>query len=246
MGSLLGGVKAGTLSGIAYMGGLALFNAAVLYALQGGAVRALSQPPVNAYCVATGVSNSTFTGTPQECFDTVVTLLIPIAAFLGFFVALAFASLLGTYYESLPTKNAVVKGEAAALGAGLVLLLFEGSGVYLTDSMGYLGDSFFVVWTVVFGFIMARLYRRYTRRVDFESQEPRMLRVMVDGRDLTGKWRTFATTSSHKIRAEVSNDASFTAWEAGGGVSIEDNRSFETVMEVNDDGSLKGIVAAKY
>ncbi len=245
MGSLLGGVKAGTLGGIVYLGGLALFNVGVLYAFQGDVVRALSQAPYNQFCIATGVSNSTFTGTPQDCFDSVVTILIPIAAFLGFFIALAFASLLGTYFERLPSR-AVVKGEVMAAGTGLVLFLVGASGEYFTDSTGYLVNGFFIAWTAFFGYLSARLYLRYTRRVDFDSQDPKLLRVLVDGRDLTGKWRTFATTSSHKIRAEVTSDASFKEWEGTGGVSIEDNRSFETVMEVKDAGTLKANVTDKY
>ena len=246
MGSLLGGVKAGTLSGILYMGGLALFNAAVLYAFQADVVHALSQPPYNAYCVLTGGSNSTFTGTPQDCFDSVVTVLIPVAAFLGFFVTLAFAALLGTYYEVIPTRNALVKGEAVATATGVVLFLAGLSGEYFTDSAGYVVSVFFVAWTAFFGLVMTRLYLRYTRRVEFECQYPDLLRVIVDGRDLTGKWRTFATTSSHKVRAEVSDDASFREWEGNGGVSLEDPRSFETVMEVGGDGALRGKVSAKY
>ena len=246
MGSLIGGVKAGTLSGMAYMGGVALFNVAVLYAFQGDVLRALSQAPYSQFCASAGLSNSTFTGTPQDCFDSVVTVLVPIAAFLGFFVALAFASVLGAYYESLPAKGAIVKGELVAAGTGIVLLFVGGSGEYFTDVTGYLVSGFFIAWTALFGYLLARLYLRYTRRVEFGSQEPKLLKVMVDGRDLTGKWRTFATTSSHKIRAEVTSDASFKEWETAGGVSVEDSRSFETVMEVNGDGSLRGRVAAKY
>ena len=69
---------------------------------------------------------------------------------------------------------------------------------------------------------------------------------MVDGRDCTGKARTFATTSSHKVRAEAAEDASFKEWEAAGGITLEDVRSFETVMEVNGDGKLTGKVGTKY
>ena len=68
----------------------------------------------------------------------------------------------------------------------------------------------------------------------------------MDRQDCTGKARTFAATSSHKVRAEVAEDASFKEWEATGGITLEDTRSFETVMEVGGDGTLRGVVGPKY
>jgi hypothetical protein len=103
-----------------------------------------------------------------------------------------------------------------------------------------------LLWTPLFGYLLGRLYKKYTREVEFSSQDPELLRVVVDGRESTGKVKTFATTSNHKLRAEVAEDASFKEWQATGGVSLEDTRSFETTMEVNDNGKLVGNVGTKY
>ena len=93
---------------------------------------------------------------------------------------------------------------------------------------------------------MGRLYRRYTRLVKFESLGEGSLRIIVDGKDYTGKARTLATTSTHKVRAEVAEDASFKEWEGEAGIAIDDPRSFETTIEISGDGTLKALVAKKY
>ena len=80
----------------------------------------------------------------------------------------------------------------------------------------------------------------------YESEDGGLLRVVVDGRDTTGRTRTFAATSSHRLRAEVGEGASFREREATGGVTLEDPRPIETVMEVNGEGTLRGRVTTKY
>lgn len=247
MGSFFGGIKAGTLSGILYVGGLAAFNVVLLYALKADVLTSISQANPVSCPMAPNVN-----GSAQDCFDLVVSVSVPFVAFVTFLVTFILAGFFGYYFDSLPTKSATAKG--LAFGALVALsILF---GVPLTFGVGliYIFDFqslvatvvFLLAWTPVFGYFLGRLYRKYTRVVGFESQDPALLKVVVDGRDYTGKRRTFATTSNHRLRAQVEEGASFREWEGAGGVSLEDPRSFETVMEVNDDGTVKGKVTGKY
>ena len=96
------------------------------------------------------------------------------------------------------------------------------------------------------GYFLGRLYKKYTGVVEFKAQDPESLRILVDGRDCTGKARTFALSSTHKVRAAVAEDASFKQWEVSGGLKVEDDRSFETLLEVGGNGTLNGAVGKKY
>lgn len=245
MGSFFAGIKSGTLSGIVYLGGLALFNVFVLYVFKAETLGALTQS-YSQFCTGTSPINSTITGSPEDCFASVVTVLVPTAAFLGFFVALLYAGILGRYYESFPGRHPVLRGETMAVIVGVNLLVFGLSGDYFTYNTGVAMNVFFIAWTVLFGFLLGRLYKRYTRLVSFESEDRNLLKILVDGRDQTGKSLTFALTSNHRLKAEVADDASFKEWEPVGGIKLEDPRSFETVMEIEGDGTLKGKVGGKY
>ena len=241
MGSFFAGIKAGTLGGIIYVGGMAAFNVVLLYALQADVVSSINQSNPLA-CPIPGNA----TASAQDCFVSLVTIDVPFVAFVAFFITLLYSGLFGLYHDYFPTLGTVSK---AVIVAGIVAvnLLFFGFAGYVFDSQSAVATvAFLVVWTGVFGYSLGRLYRRYTRAVRFESDEPAMLKIMVDGRDVTGKTRTFATTTNHRLRAELSEDASFKEWEAGGGVSLEDIRSFETTVEVNGDGTVRGRVSGKY
>lgn len=243
MGSFFAGVKAGTLGGFLYVGGTAVFNVILLYALKADVLNFIQQQ-YSTVCAPGTVINAT--NSVEDCFASVVAVDVPYIAFVAFFVVLTYAGLFGILYDSVPIKSSLVKGEAFALVAGLNLFLFGFSGFFFDQTSFIASGVFLVAWTLVFGYILGRLYRRYTRPVSIDSHDPSLLKVMVDGRDLTGKTRTFALTSSHKLRAELTDDASFREWEVTGGVSVEDSRSFETVVEVNGEGTLKGIVTRKY
>jgi len=239
MGSFFAGIKAGTLGGIFYIGGLAAFNAALLYAFKDAAMNLIYQN----YPTICPTINST---SIEACFSSVVEVYIPYTAFLGFFVSLFFAALFGWSYESFPGKSSLVKGEVVAVLVALGLVLGDLYGVILGPLATALLVAFFVIWTGLYGFIMGRLYVRYTRTVRFESSDVKLVKVMVDGKDYTGRTRTFAHTSTHEVRAEVDEGASFKGWDVSGGVMVEDPRSFETLMEVNGDGLLKAQGARKY
>ena len=243
MGSFFAGIKAGTLGGILYFGGLAIFNVALLYALKADFFVWVSHSTFSTSCPLVPAGNGT---SAAQCLSLVVSLSVPFLAFVGFFIGLAFAGLLGTYYDSLPTKSPTVKGELDAYLMAALLVYSGAAGYPFEFKAAVITFAFLAVWTAPFGYILGRLYLRYTRLVTMESQDRALLKVMVDGRDFTGKARTFALTSSHRLRADVAEDASFREWEVTGGISVEDRRSFETVMEVNGEGTLRGIVTKKY
>ncbi len=129
---------------------------------------------------------------------------------------------------------------------GFNLVYFRFSGFYFDYESSVFSGIFLIAWTVVFGYMLGRLYRRYTRLVQLVSLDEGSLRVLLDGRDYTGKARTLAVTSTHRVRAEVAEDASFKQWEAEGGITIDDPRSFETTIEVTGNGTLKALVTKKY
>jgi hypothetical protein len=241
LGSFFAGIKAGTMGGILYVGGMAAFNVILLYALQADVLTSISKAnPV--LCPMVPNVN----GSAQDCFVSLVTIDVPFVAFVAFFITLLYSGLFGIYHDYYPKLGTAAKAMVVAAIVAVNLLFFGFAG-YIFDSQSAVATTaFLILWTALFGYSLGRLYRRYTKQVGFESEDTSMLRVLVDGRDVTGRSRTFATTSSHRLRAELSDDASFKEWEGGGGISLEDPRSFETVMEVNADGTLKGRVSGKY
>lgn len=245
MGSFLAGVKSGTLAGIVYLGGLAIFNVLILYALKAETLGALTRSFAQ-FCTSGAPTNGIVTGNAEDCFASIVTVLIPIGAFLGFFLSLLYSGIFGLFYDRFPWRSPILRGETMAVIIGVSLLILGTAGAYFTYAAGIAVNVIFLLWTVLYGFLLGRLYRKYSRLVTFQSQDEGSLRVFVDGRDFTGKARTLATKSMHKLRAEVAEDASFKEWEASGGVVVEDPRSFETVLEVNGDGFLRAQGGKKY
>jgi hypothetical protein len=242
LGSFFAGIKAGTLGGILYLGGLALFNVFLLYALKQDVLTVIHNN-YSQVCTQTATVNST---SIDDCFYSVVAVYVPFIAFLGFFVSLLYAGIFGRYFDRMPGKGPVFKGETLAAIVGVNLLLFNLTGVYF-DVPARLGlGAFFFVWTVVYGYAVGKLYKKYTRVVRFESVDPASVRIFVGGRDYTGKAVSLAHTSTHQIRADVADDASFKEWTISGGITVDDPRSYETAMEVNGDGLLKAQSAKKY
>jgi hypothetical protein len=243
LGSFFAGIKAGTLGGIMYVGGLALFNVVLLFVLKGAVLSAISQS-YSQVCTTGPPTNST--NTLEGCFQLVIAVDVPYVAFISFFVALLYSGIFGLWYERIPGVGPTTKGEVIAAVVGFNLVYFRFSGFYFDYESSVASGVFLLVWTVVFGYVLGRLYRRYTRLVKFVSLDEGSLRILVDGRDQTGRVRTLAATSTHRVRAEVAEDASFKEWEAEGGITIDDPRSFETTIEVAADGTLKALVAKKY
>lgn len=242
MGSFFAGIKAGTLGGILYVGGLGVFNAALLIALKQQVIQYINQSYQNV-CSPGTANNATAL---NQCFSSVLVDYVPVIAFIGFFVALFYCGVFGMLYEWFPGRGATGKGEIIAGIIGVNIVYFGFYGFAFNFESEAATGAFLVVWTLLFGYVVGRLYRRYTRSVVFEVQDPKVLKILVDNKNFAGKTRTFATTSSHKVRADVADDVSFKEWEASGGVTLEDARSFETIMEVNGDGLLKAKVTKKY
>jgi len=247
MGSFFAGIKAGTLGGILFVAGLAAFNVILLYALKPDVLLAINQSNPAACPTVPNVN-----GSVQDCFDLVVSVSVPFSSFVSIFVVLIISGLFGLYYDSLPGRSATIKG--LFFGAILVFcmifvvpLLFGLGLIYAFNlSSGVATAAFLLCWTPLFGYLLGRLYKKYTRSVEFSSQDPGLLKVVVDGRDSTGREKTFAATSNHKLRADIVEGASFREWEATDGIALEDSRSFETTMEINGDGKIVGKVGPKY
>ena len=241
MGSFLAGIKAGTLTGIMYMGGIALFNVVLLVALKPQVLNVISQ----SYASVCATGSPAGAGSLNDCFNLVLAYDVPFLAFVGFFVALLYCGAFGLFYDRFP-GGTVIRGETIAGVVGINLLFFGYSGFYFDYESALIGGIFFLAWTVVFGYAVGTLYKRYTRMVTFESEDPESMKLSLDGREVTGKSRTLSLTSTHKLTAEVSEGSSFREWVTSGGVSLEDSRSFETTFEVNGDGLVKGRVGKKY
>ena len=242
MGSFLAGIKAGTLTGIMYVGGIALFNAFLLIALKPEVLNVISQSYRSVCATGTPVNG---TSSLEDCFNLVLAYDVPFLAFVGFFIALLYSGAFGLWYDRFP-GGPVIKGETIAAVVGLSMVFFGYSGFYFNYESALAGGLFFLAWTAVFGYVVGKLYKRYTRLVSFESEDPASMKVTLDGRGVTGKARTLSLTSTHKLRADVSEGSSFKEWVSSGGISLEDSRSFETTFEVNGDGLVKGRVGKKY
>ena len=218
-----------------------MFNVFLLYALKSSFLVAINQiAPIQ--CPL----HPTVNGSAEDCFDAQLSVYVPFSAFVGFFVAIVWAGIFGLYYDIIPSRGFALKGLVFAAIIGFNLFLFNLSGYVFDPTSQAATGIMMILWTPVFGYILGRLYKRYTKTVEISSQDPALLRVFVDGRESTGRVKTFATTSNHKLRAEVAEDASFREWQATGGITLEDVRSFETTMEVNDNGKVVGNVGTKY
>ena len=219
-----------------YVAGLVGFNVALLFVFKSDALAAISASFGGSCAVVPGSDQITV----EQCFDALVSIYPEYLGFICFFVVLPIAGAFGWENDALPGRSAVAKGEVAAVASGVALLGLGLTGPQFTQIVAVLLGSFLVVWTLLYGFVLGRLYERYTRRVKIDSSGIDGLRVTVDGKDLTGRERTFAAKSVHRLRAEVSGGRSFKGWSVSGGVTLDDARSFETEMEVNGNGLVRG------
>ncbi len=244
MGSALAGVKGGVLAGMIFVTSIALFNVVLLYMFKPDALRIIS---ASFGTVCTSVeSNSTATtlnstAAVQACFNDVISVSPAFFAFINFFIALFFAGLFGWAYENLPGNRPWIKGISVAAFVLLVYVYVGLIGVTFEAEAAELLYLFAVFETILFGVLLGEFYSRYTRTVEISGQGGGT-RVLVDGKNVTGKKRTFSIKSVHEIKAETGDGSSFREWTVSGGVTVDDSKSFETTMEVNGDGSLKAAV----
>lgn len=239
---MLAGIKAGVIAGIAYIGTLAVANLAILY---------LSRPDILAFITnhfndVCSPVNSVNATSIQDCFNSLAPVYLPFIAFFGFFVALVYSAVFGRVYDRLPGHAPALKGMMIAPLAAISLVYLQLLGFTFELSATEALVAVLLASTVAYGVILGRFYKRYTRVIQFVSENDSALRIIVGRTDLTGKTNTLAANSTHNIEAKVTDDSSFKGWSVSGGVAVEDAKSFETTMEVNGDGLLKGLVAKKY
>jgi hypothetical protein len=239
---MLAGLKAGVIAGIVYIGTLVVANLGVLYLLRQDILTYITN---NFSLVCTPVSSVNSTSV-QDCFNSLAPVYLPFIAFAGFFLVLGYSALFGRMYERIPGHGRYFKGLLAAPLVAISLVFFQLLGFTFELSATEALVAALLVATVAYGLLMGRFYRRYTRVVQFVSEDEAALRIIVGRSDLTGKTTTLAANSLHNIEARVGEDSSFKGWSVSGGVAVEDARSFETTMEVKGDGLLKGQVAKKY
>jgi uncharacterized protein DUF6789 len=239
---MLAGIKAGVIAGIAYIGTLAAANLVLLYVSRQDILNYITS---NFSLVCSPV-NSVNATSIQDCFNSLAPVYLPFIAFFGFFVTLVYSAVFGRLYDRLPGRSPVLKGMTVAPLAAITLVYFQLLGFTFELSATEALVVVLLVSTIAYGILLGRFYKRYTRLIQFVSEDESGLRIVVGRSDLTGKTCTLAANSSHNIEAKVSDDSSFKGWSVSGGVAVEDAKSFETTMEVNGDGLLKGLVAKKY
>lgn len=242
MGSAFAGMKAGVLAGLVYFGGTALFNIFVIYLFESDA---LSYIRTN---FASSCSTLPASGlpSPADCLYAFVVVDVALLTFVAYFASLGLSLLFGRSYESLPGSTPRRKGLIVGFAMLVIFVLLGAWSLIFNYASFVMLASFTIAVTAVYGILLGNLYRRYTREVQITSQNANALRIMVDGKDLTGKTLTFAAKSSHKLKASLTEGSSFREWAVSGGVTVEDSRSFDTLMEVTGDGMLKGQVSPKY
>jgi hypothetical protein len=235
LGSFFAGVKAGTISGVLYIGGIAVFNAVLLLGLKTSVLNAITQTYSQVCTVAPQVNGSI---TPNDCYSLLLSVDVPYIAFIGFLITILLMGLFGMFYDNFPWNSPLIKGEAIAWVVLLCLLVFGYYGFSFDYTSGLATGVFLLLWTPIFGYTAGKLYVRYTRVITFEEGSGIRGKILVDGRNVSGKTRTYALRSTHGVKAEVS-EGTFKAWAVSGGVRIEDSRSFDTTMEVEGDGVIR-------
>jgi hypothetical protein len=162
----IAGLKAGVLSGLLYVVGLAVFDVMLLYALRGVVLTIMRQQ----FC--SGIPNCSV----SNVFVPFVALVyVSFVAIIGFVVVLAYAGAFGFFYDALPRMSPTFKGEVFAAATGLTFLVFgfplSFMGTYIVPLATIASWAFFIAWTLVFGYFLGRLYKRYTKPVSIDSQD---------------------------------------------------------------------------
>ncbi|MDV3277126.1 MAG: hypothetical protein LYZ69_01505 [Nitrososphaerales archaeon] len=239
MGSTVAGVKAGVLAGVALFATLAAVNVLLLYAFRTDVMNIVAQGLPSACPLVP--KNST--ASAESCFTAVVQVDVPLYVFEAFLVSVFITGIFGRVYESVPGSTPAMKGVIVASLMAVVYILLGLTGVTFEYADSMILNILFLVAAMLYGVGLGKLYRRYTGTVEF-AVDGESVKILVDGRDFTGKKRTLAKKSSHEVKVE--GEAGFREWVVSGGVSVEDNHSFKTTMEVNGDGLLKALVSKKY
>jgi hypothetical protein len=234
LGSALAGLKAGVVASGYFAGSVSLFNIVLLFAFRQQVVDYLTQNYSTA-CGGTGVVPA---GGAEACFDSIIVSGIPVVDFARTLViALLFSVAVGLYFDYLPGPTYLRRGAFAAI-VMLILMLFLGLyGIVITETQVVLMILFESGAVILYAVVLARLYRRFTREVEFQTVVATG-KVIVDHRDLTGRKRTFSVNSRHKVEA-AGELKSFKGWLVSGGVHVDEPKQEKTSITVTGDGLLK-------
>lgn len=233
MGSVLAGIKAGAVASLFFASSVSLFNILLLYSFKTQVLVFLTQ---NYPSTCPSSATSGVAGTAGSCFVEIVEVGVPEADLLRLAViAMLFAVGIGVYFDYLPGRSYFRRTFLVVpiITIGLLFL-----GLY-----GLVTDSTQLVLMVVFesgaaclyAAILAVLYRRFSREVEFQGNATS--KIMVDSRDVTGKKRTYGVNSSHKLAA--GDEKAFRGWLVSGGLTVGEMREAKTTLQVKGDGVLK-------
>jgi len=226
VGSFIGGAKAGAVASLYFAGSISLFNILVLFAFKNEVTSYLAQ------------NYSTCAGTAEACFSTLVFPGVPLYDFVRtLVVAMLFAVAIGLYFDYLPGSSYFRKSILAALIMLTAMLFLDLFGIVTSQIQEVLMVAFETFAAILYAVVMARLYRRFTREVEFQTASPAG-KIIVDRRDLTGRKRTFSTNSKHKVEA-AGELKTFRGWLVSGGVAVKEPKQEKTTMIVSGDGLLK-------
>lgn len=225
MGSVKAGLLAGAVASLYFAGAISVFNILILLTFESQVLSYLSQDAQCASSAAACLSTIIFPGVPL--FDFVRTLV----------VAILFSVGIGVYFDYIPGPSYFRRTLLATMIMLLVMLFLDLIGIVTTEVQLAIMVAFEVVAAGLYALIMARLYRRFTREVDFQTTVPDA-KVMVDRRNLTGRRRTYAVNSIHKIEASTGGKP-FKVWRVSGGVQVKEPREAKSAILVSGDGILK-------
>lgn len=233
MGSVLAGVKAGAVASLSFASSVSLFNILLLYAFKAQVLAFLTQNYPTT-CPETPASGGG--GSAETCFADIVNIGVPEADLLRLAViAMLFAVGIGVYFDYLPGRT-YFRRTFLVVPIIVIGLLFLGLYGLVTDSTQLVLMVVFESGSAcLYAAILALLYRRFTREVEFQGSTTS--KIMVDGRDVTGKKRTYTVNSSHKLVA--GDEKTFRGWLVSGGLTVLEPREARTSLQVKGDGVLK-------
>jgi len=233
VGSAFAGAKAGVVASLYFAGSISVFNILLLLIFKS---QALSYLQTFSTCSGSGAAG--VAGSAETCLSILVLQIIPIDDFVRIaVVAMLFSVGIGLYYDVLPGPTYLRRMLLAALIMLVFMLFLDLYGVVTSVTQEVLMIIFEGVAALFYAVIMARLYRSFTREVEFQTVPPAG-KVVVDRRNLTGKKRTFRINSKHKIEA-AGELKTFKGWLVSGGVVVDDPKQLNTSITVEGDGLLK-------
>jgi hypothetical protein len=234
VGSTLAGAKAGVVASLFFAGSISLFNILLLYSFKNQTLAYLATNYTN--CSARGPAS--VSGTAEYCFSNLIFPGVPLYDLLrGAVIAMLFSVAIGMYYDVLPGATYFWRGLLGAMIMLVAMLFLNIFGLVTSQLQEIIMISFQAVAAILYSLIIARLYRRFTREVQFQTNVPSG-KIIVDRRDLTGRKRTFNAGSKHTIEA-AGELKSFKGWLVSGGVAVSEPKQVKTTMTINGDGLLK-------